>query len=209
MMYSVRTIEVILIGILLLMSVASIVIKIVTGETKKNGIFKEVSVLLVSLLAFYLLFFAGEYSKLNINKDTVDRLLNLSVQKIDMSKFEKASGNALDNSNDDLIGDYVFELENSSVNGRICISKCEDTSIEHDYYSPVRKLLTKEYSSDNAYLLVDARESDRNFNQFPLIKSYISSVSLIKDGYLIEISYWELKNNSETVDMILDNMSVL
>lgn len=188
MMYSVRTIEVILIGILLLMSVASIVIKLVTGEMKKRGVIKEVSVMLISLLAFYLLFFAGEYSKPNIKKDTVDRLLNLSVQSMDMSKFEKTGGNASDGSNDDLTGDYMFELENSSVNGRICISKCEDKSIEYDYYSPVKKLLTKEYSSDNAYLLVDARESDRNFSQFPLIKSYINNVSLIKDGYLIEIS---------------------
>ena len=206
MVYSIRILEVVLIGLLLLMSVASIIIKMVTREIKKNGIFKELSAILVSLMAFYLLFFVGEYSKLNLKKDTVDRLLNLSVQRIDMSKFEKNGGNATDSSNDGLIGDYVFELENTSVNGRICISKCEDKSIEYDYYSPVKKLLTKEYSSDNAYLLVDARESDRNFNQFPLIKSYINNVSLIKDGYLIEISYWEYKNNSATVDMILDNI---
>lgn len=206
--FLIRICELILASLLLLISAISIISKVISKERDKRHISKEILMSLTGVLIFYSMFFCGEYSKLNLKQGTIDRLLNFPIQRIDMSKFEKSNFDMSENSNDNLIGDCVFELEDSKVSGRISISNCKDTSIDHEYYSPIRKLLTREYISDKSYLLIDARESDRNFYQFPLIKSYISTISLIKDGYLLEISYWELKNNPKTIDMILDSIII-
>lgn len=205
--FLIRICELILAGLLSLISIISIIAKVITKKISKHCVYKEILMLLTGLLIFYVLFFAGEYSKLNLNQSTIDRILNLSIQSLDMSNFEKTDADIFENSNDDLIGDYVFEFKDSKVHGKISIHRCEDKSIYYGYYSPIRKLLTREYTSDKSYLLVDARESDRNFYQFPLIKSYINTVSLIKDGYLFEITYWELKNDASTIDTILDSIA--
>lgn len=205
--FLIRLCELILAWLLLLISIILIIVKVITKEINRHFVYKEILMLFTGVLIFYILFFAGEYSKLNLNQSTIDRILNLSIQSMDMSNFEKIDVDVFENSNDDLIGDYAFEFKNSKVHGKISIHRCEDKSIYYGYYSPIRKLLTREYTSDQSYLLVDARESDRNFYQFPLIKSYINNVSLIKDGYLLEISYRELKNDSSTIDKILDSVA--
>lgn len=204
--YILRICEVCFAGFLILISVCLIIVSAVNKELNKRNASKYILTALAGVLIFGSLFCFGEYSKLKLDDATVNRLMNLSIESIDMNKFDesdKAGG---------VVGYYYFRPADTDVSGIVKISKSDNESEDISYMeslrssSTARKLFAKDYKTDGAYLLIEPRESDRNFSQFPLIKTYQHSIVLLKDGYLLEISYQDTKNNSDTVNEILENI---
>lgn len=204
--YFFRILEVVLAIILILISSVSIIIGFVLKKSNHQNIIKSTVIMSVGFLILYLLFFAGEYSIQNIKKNTIDRLMNLSIESINMEVFSLPESNESTYISEDLIGEYNFELKNSQVRGSVRISHYYDDTKNYEPYYSFCKFMAKEYTDNDSYVLIEPRESDRDFFKFPLISSYMSSILVVNNNYLIEITYLELKNDPQTVEMILDSI---
>ena len=203
--YLFRLFEVIFASILIIVPIAYILLGLTLKKLNCRNAIKCIFVILVGFFILYLLFFAGEYTRQNVKIDTVNRLLNLSVENINMELFSVPDSDELYVS-EDLVGEYHLELKSSTVRGTVRISRYHESSISYEPYYSFCRLLAKEYTNNNAYVVIEPRESDRDFFEFPLIRNYMSSISVLNNGYLIEIIYWELKNDPQTVDMIIDSV---
>ena len=204
--YPFRIFEVVIAWLLIAVPFILLIVNILTKKLNKKYAVKSIIAMLSGFIIVYLLFFAGEYAKLNLKRNTINRLLAYSAENIDTDKFHMIKDG--ETADKDLIAEYDFTFKDSKVTGCVYISRYDQTN-EYGFTSePLRsRLRSREYSDEDSSVLVFARESDRNFYQFPLIKSYRNSVSIISGDYLITISYWELKNSSDTVDLILDEIT--
>ena len=205
--YPFRIFEVVIAWLLIAVPFILLIVNILTKKLNKKYAVKSIIAMFVGVIMIYSLFFAGEYTRLNLKQDTIDRLLEYSAENIDMDKFHTVKDG--ETADKDLIAEYAFEIKDSKVTGGVDIRHYDQVTGNYSFDSePLRsRLLSREYSDDDSSVLVFARESDRNFYQFPLIKSYRNSVSIISGDRLITISYWELKNSSDTVDLILDEIT--
>lgn len=205
--YPFRIFEVVIAWLLIAVPFILLIVNILTKKLNKKYAVKSIIAMFAGFIMIYSLFFAGEYTRLNLKQDTINRLLEYSAESIDMDKFHTVKDG--ETADKDLIAEYDFEFKDSKVTGGVDIRHYDQVTGNYSFDSePLRsRLRSREYSDEDSSVLVFARESDRNFYQFPLIKSYRNSVSIISGDRLITISYWELKNSSDTVDLILDEIT--
>ena len=186
-------------GILTAFSVIAVIsalLQLIIGlfsKEKKKSLITCIIWILIGLLLLYLVYFAGEYSKWNLDKETKERLLSLSLSDSVQQEF------LLDGSEFDCGTDVEIEVSNESIDGY-------EDMLYYDFYAKIyeRKL----YDADS-FVLVMPRESDRGFDKIPPIAEYENTVVIINDGHSLKISFSEKENSAETLNAVLDELAIL
>ena len=160
------------------------------GIEKKATVKNTIIWILIAMVPLYWMHFYGEYRPWLLNRDTKERLLALSItdgtkQKIAVKEMD--------------LGEIVY--------GAITV---DDETVEYyenwSYYYSYLKIFEKKLYDDDSFVLIMPRESDRTFEQIPPISEYRNTVVIITDAHSLEISFWERKNSSKTLNEILDEL---
>lgn len=155
----------------------------------KYNLKKTFIVMLVSVLLFYLIGHAGEYRRLKISDETVEKLLSADITQIESE-------------------DYSLEItddENSEYS--IYIRKYTgDTSLYEPpyYYNGLERFFERKFTDDDSLVVVFARNSDRDFKQIPIVKSHKTQVGIVQGDEVFEISYWDSGNTDKILNKALD-----
>ncbi|MBQ8783744.1 MAG: hypothetical protein IJZ57_08240 [Clostridia bacterium] len=171
--------------ITIISSVATFIISLF-GKDKKKSVKAPISGFIIGLLIIFLLYFAGNYSKWNLDTDTKEHLLSIdSINSIQQEII--------------IEGLDIIEI---SV-GNDSIEDYKDF-LYYDYYA---KIFEQKLSDNETFVLIMPRSSNASFDQIPRITEYENTVIIITGNKSLRISFWEKENSSETLNIILDKLS--
>lgn len=171
--------------ITIISSVATFIISLF-GKDKKKSVKAPIIGFIIGLLIIFLLYFAGNYSKWNLDADTKERLLSIdSINSIQQEII--------------IEGLDIIEI---SV-GNDSIEDYEDF-LYYDYYA---KIFEHKLSDNETFVLIMPRSSNASFDQIPRITEYENTVVVITGNKSLRISFWEKENTSETLNIVLDKLS--
>ena len=159
----------------------------------KNDLKKIAIVIDIALLLFYLIYFAGEYRKLDLSNETAQQLLNVDITQIES-------------------GDYGLEItkEQSNEVYRVFVRKYSgDTSLYNPpyYYNQMERLFDHRLNDKDSFVVIFARESDRDFKQIPIVQNHMTEVGIVQGEDVLEISYWDSENSDEILKKTLNYIS--
>ena len=176
-------------SLILLVKLIYSYIKVKDKTLAKYNLQKTFIVMLVSALLFYLIGCAGEYRKLKISDETVEKLLSADITQIESEDY------SLD----------ITDDKNSEYN--VYIRKYSgDTSLYEPpyYYNEIERFFEHRFTDGDSLVVVFARNSDRDFKQIPIVKSHMTMVGIVQGDEVIEISYWDSGNTDEILNKALD-----
>ena len=175
----------------------------------------------VGISVIWIVFYGFEYQKPDVDDELIDRLASIEVENIDMSRFEDnkvwwSSGSGLKlvdmysvpskiakvyveglRKDDESLAEVVFFLDSSDI-----LSEFLPPFDDAEWNLSIREL------RDNTQIYILGRQSDRDFGQFPIIQEYSNRIYVKKQGWLIAIHYWSLKNDSDITNNILDEVLI-
>lgn len=65
-------------------------------------------------------------------------------------------------------------------------------------------MFTHRLEDEDSLVVVFARESDRDFEHLPIVKSHLTTVGIVQGREVLEISYWDSGNTDEVLAKALD-----
>ncbi len=175
----------------------------------------------VGVSVIWIVFYGFEYQKPDVDDELIDRLASIEVENIDMSRFEDnkvwwSSGSGLKlvdmysvpskiakvyveglRKDDESLAEVVFFSDSSDI-----LSEFLPPFDDAEWNLSIREL------RDNTQIYILGRQSDRDFGQFPIIQEYSNRIYVKKQGWLIAIHYWSLKNDSDITKNILDEILI-
>lgn len=156
----------------------------------KNSLKKTAIVTVIALLLFYLVYFAGEYRKLDLSNETARQLLNVDITSIES-------------------GDCYLEItkEQSNEVYRVFVRKYSGDTSKYDslYYArQTERFFEHQLADEDSFVVIHARESDRDFKQLPIVQEHITQVGIVQGEEVLEISYWDSENTDEILKKSLD-----
>lgn len=156
----------------------------------KNDLQKTVIVIVIALLIFYLIYFAGEFRKLDLNNETAQQLLNFDITQIES-------------------GDYYLEITKEQNNEvyRVLVRKYSGDTSKYDspyYYREIERFFEHQLADEDSFVIIRARESDRDFKQIPIVQQHITQVGIVQGEEVLEISYWDSENSDDILKKSLD-----
>lgn len=175
-------------AIITIISSAATFIISLFGKDKKKSVKAPIIGFAIGLLIIFLLYFAGNYSKWNLDADTKERLLSI---------------NCINSIQQEIIIEGLDIIEISVGNDSI-----EDYKdfLYYDYYA---KIFEQKLSNNDTFVLIMPRSSNASFEQIPHITEYENTVVVITRNKSLRISFWEKENSSETLNLVLDKLSEL
>ena len=159
----------------------------------KSDLKKTAIIMAIALLLFYLIGFAGEFRKLDLSDETAQQLL-----KVDITQIE--------------LGGYDLEItkEQSDKEYSVYVRKVSgDTSLYDPpfYYRQIERLFDHQLADEDSFVVVWARESDREFKQLPIVQKHMTKVGIVQGEEVLEISYWDSDNSDEILKKTLEYIS--
>lgn len=160
-------------------------------KQEKKGLKNSFIALLIGCFIVYLLHYAGEFRKLNLKAETVEKMLAMDITKIES-------------------GDYELELTKDKNNSKynVYINKSVgDTSLydeEPYYYYKIGKFFDYRFTDEDSLVVVFARSSDRDLEQIPAVQEHCSKVGIVQGDEVLEIYYWDNGNTDEILKKALD-----
>ncbi len=159
---------------------------------EKKGLKKPFIALLVGCFIVYLLYYAGEFRKLNLKNETVEQMLAVDITKIES-------------------GDYELKLKKDKNNKKYNVyvqKSIGDTSLydeeETYYYYKIGKFFDYRFTDEDSLVVVFARGSDRDFEQIPVVQEHYTKVGIVQGDEVLEIHYWDNGNTDEILKKALD-----
>lgn len=159
----------------------------------KSDLKKTAIIIAIALSLLYLIGFAGEFRKLDLSDETAGQLLSADISQIES-------------------GDYYLEIANeqSDEEYRVYVVKYSgDTSLYDSpfYYRQIERFFDHQLTDEDSFVLVWARESDRDFKQLPIVQEHMTSVGIVHGEEVLEISYWDSENSDEILKKTLEYIS--
>ena len=156
----------------------------------KKSLKKDVVLIVVATVLFYLVSFAGEYRKLDLSEKTAVQLLNADITQVES-------------------GQYYLKItkDKNGEEYRVYINKYSgDTSLYNPlyYYRQIEKLFTNRLADEDSTVVIFARESDRDFKQIPIVQKHMTEVGIVQGEEVLEISYWDSENTDEVLQKTID-----
>lgn len=110
------------------------------------------------------------------------------------------------------LGDYDLEItkEQSDKEYSVYVRKeSGDTSLYDPpfYYRQIERLFDHQLTDEDSFVVVWARESDREFKQFPIVQKHMTKVGIVQGEEVLEISYWDSENSDEILKKTLEYIS--
>ena len=169
-------------------------------------LFKTFSICGVFIFIIYLIYYAGLYQSMKIDDETINRLLSVDIEKIDVSDFEEKDYPK--------IYSYVnneYQIEDLLSEPYIEISRNKSSSFDFNEYisNDLKfKIFGKVVNGTNSTIVIYPRESDRDFYDMYLFSQYgyWNKVLVINGNNSLEISYLCRQNNEIVLNKILDNL---
>lgn len=159
----------------------------------KSDLKKTAIIIAIALLLLYLIGFAGEFRKLDLSDETAGQLLSADISQIES-------------------GDYYLEIANeqSDEECRVYVVKYRgDTSLYDSpfYYRQIERFFDHQLTDEDSFVVVWARESDRDFKQLPIVQEHMTRVGIVQGEEVLEISYWDSENSDEILKKTLEYIS--
>lgn len=179
-------------GVLTIGAIITIVSSLATfiislfNKDKKKSVKASINGLVIGLLIMFILYFAGNYSKWNLDADTKERLL--SIDNINSTQQQ-------------------IIIENSDIIEITVGSDSIEDYSEFLYYDFYAKIFEQKLSDDDTFVLIMPRSSNASFDQIPRITEYENTVVIITGDKSLRISFWEKENPSKTLNVLLDKLS--
>lgn len=109
-------------------------------------------------------------------------------------------------------GDYYLEIANeqSDEEYRVYVVKYSgDTSLYDSpfYYRQIERFFDHQLTDEDSFVVVWARESDRDFKQLPIVQEHMTRVGIVQGEEVLEISYWDSENSDEILKKTLEYIS--
>ena len=157
----------------------------VKNDLKRTGI-----VLFIALSLLYLIYFAGEFRKLDLSNETAQQLSNVDITQIES-------------------GDYYLEItkDESNEGYQVLVRKYSGGTSKYisPYYSrQTERFFDQQLTDDDSIVVICARESDRDFKQLPIVQQHLTQVGIVQGEEVLEISYWDRENSDEILKKSLD-----
>lgn len=155
----------------------------------KSDLKKTAIIIAIALLLLYLIGFAGEFRKLDLSDEAAGQLLSADISQIES-------------------GDYYLEIANeqSDEEYRVYVVKYSgDTSLYDSpfYYRQIERFFDHQLTDEDSFVVVWARESDRDFKQLPIVQEHMTRVGIVQGEEVLEISYWDSENSDEILKKTL------
>lgn len=159
----------------------------------KSDLKKTAIIIAIALSLLYLIGFAGEFRKMDLSDEAAGQLLSADISQIES-------------------GDYYLEIANeqSDEEYRIYVVKYSgDTSLYDSpfYYRKIERFFDHQLTDEDSFVVVWARESDRDFKQLPIVQEHMTRVGIVQGEEVLEISYWDSENSDEILKKTLEYIS--
>lgn len=159
----------------------------------KSDLKKTAIIIAIALSLLYLIGFAGELRKMDLSDEVAGQLLSADISQIES-------------------GDYYVEIENeqSDEEYRVYVVKYSgDTSLYDSpfYYRQIERFFDHQLTDEDSFVVVWARESDRDFKQLPIVQEHMTRVGIVQGEEVLEISYWDSENSDEILKKTLEYIS--
>lgn len=159
----------------------------------KSDLKKTAIIIAIALSLLYLIGFAGEFRKMDLSDEVAGQLLSADISQIES-------------------GDYYVEIENeqSDEEYRVYVVKYSgDTSLYDSpfYYRQIERFFDHQLTDEDSFVVVWARESDRDFKQLPIVQEHMTRVGIVQGEEVLEISYWDSENSDEILKKTLEYIS--
>ena len=159
----------------------------------KSDLKKTAIIIAIALSLLYLIGFAGEFRKMDLSDEAAGQLLSADISQIES-------------------GDYYLEIANeqSDEEYRIYVVKYSgDTSLYDSpfYYRQIERFFDHQLPDEDSFVVVWARESDRDFKQLPIVQEHMTRVGIVQGEEVLEISYWDSENSDEILKKTLEYIS--
>ena len=155
----------------------------------KSDLKKTAIIIAIALSLLYLIGFAGEFRKMDLSDEAAGQLLSADISQIES-------------------GDYYLEIANeqSDEEYRVYVVKYSgDTSLYDSpfYYRQIERFYDHQLTDEDSFVVVWARESDRDFKQLPIVQEHMTRVGIVQGEEVLEISYWDSENSDEILKKTL------
>lgn len=159
----------------------------------KSDLKKTAIIIAIALSLLYLIGFAGEFRKMDLSDEAAGQLLSADISQIES-------------------GDYYLEIANeqSDEEYRVYVVKYSgDTSLYDSpfYYRQIERFFDHQLTDEDSFVVVWARESDRDFKQLPIVQEHMTRVGIVQGEEVLEISYWDSENSDEILKKTLEYIS--
>lgn len=159
----------------------------------KSDLKKTAIIIAIDLSLLYLIGFAGEFRKMDLSDEAAGQLLSADISQIES-------------------GDYYLEIANeqSDEEYRVYVVKYSgDTSLYDSpfYYRQIERFFDHQLTDEDSFVVVWARESDRDFKQLPIVQEHMTRVGIVQGEEVLEISYWDSENSDEILKKTLEYIS--
>ena len=159
----------------------------------KSDLKKTAIIIAIALSLLYLIGFAGEFRKMDLSDEAAGQLLSADISQIES-------------------GDYYLEIANeqSDEEYRVYVVKYSgDTSLYDSpfYYRQIERFYDHQLTDEDSFVVVWARESDRDFKQLPIVQEHMTRVGIVQGEEVLEISYWDSENSDEILKKTLEYIS--
>ncbi len=159
----------------------------------KSDLKKTAIIIAIALSLLYLIGFAGEFRKMDLSDEAAGQLLSADISQIES-------------------GDYYLEIANeqSDEEYRVYVVKYSgDTSLYDSpfYYRQIERFFDHQLTDEDSFVVVWARESDRDFKQLPIVQEHMTRVGIVQGEEVLEISYWDSENSDEILKKTLEHIS--
>ena len=155
----------------------------------KSDLKKTAIIIAIALSLLYLIGFAGEFRKMDLSDEAAGQLLSADISQIES-------------------GDYYLEIANEQRDEeyRVYVVKYSgDTSLYDSpfYYRQIERFFDHQLTDEDSFVVVWARESDRDFKQLPIVQEHMTRVGIVQGEEVLEISYWDSENSDEILKKTL------
>lgn len=159
----------------------------------KSDLKKTAIIIAIALLLLYLIGFAGEFRKMDLSDEAAGQLLSADISQIES-------------------GDYYLEIANeqSDEEYRVYVVKYSGETSLYDspfYYRQIERFFDHQLTDEDSFVVVWARESDRDFKQLPIVQEHMTRVGIVQGEEVLEISYWDSENSDEILKKTLEYIS--
>ncbi|HHU84678.1 MAG TPA: hypothetical protein GXZ23_05865 [Clostridiales bacterium] len=173
-------------------SLVYLIIGLIFCKEKKKVVRNVFIIMLIPIFITYGLYYAGDYSKWRLNRETKERLLTLSITD---GKKQRIPIEDLDLEFDEL---YSGEI----LVGDVSVEVYENW----EYPKPYLKLYETKLYDDDSFVFIRPSEGDKDIEQIPLISSYLNTVVVVTDNCSLKISFRARHKSSKELNAILDKL---